>query len=97
MVQKRYRTDTFMSQTLLEFPVDFPVKVLGRTEPGFAQEILALVLQHAPDFESSQMQMRPSREGKYLSLTCTIRATSKAQLDSLYGALTRHPRVVMVL
>lgn len=86
-----------MPQPLLEFPLDFPVKVLGRTEPGFAQEILDLVLQHAPDFESSQMQMRPSREGKYLSLTCTIRATSQAQLDSIYQALTRHPRVVMVL
>lgn len=86
-----------MTPSLLEFPLDFPVKVLGRTEPGLAQEILALVLQHAPDFESSQMQMRPSREGKYLSLTCTIRATSQAQLDALYQALTRHPRVVMVL
>lgn len=86
-----------MSQTLLEFPLDFPVKVLGRTQPGFAQEVLELVLQYAPDFESSQMHMRPSREGKYLSLTCTIRATSQAQLDALYQALTRHPGVVMVL
>ncbi len=86
-----------MTQTLLEFPVDFPVKVVGRTEPGFAQDILAVVLRYAPDFESSQMQMRPSREGKYLSLTCTIRASSQAQLDQLYQALTRHPRVVMVL
>jgi putative lipoic acid-binding regulatory protein len=43
------------------------------------------------------MEMRPSKAGNYLSLTCTIRATSQAQLDALYRALTAHPMVRVVL
>jgi putative lipoic acid-binding regulatory protein len=70
---------------------------MGRTEPGFAQSVLDVVLRHAPDFDSASMEMRASREGNYLSLTCTINATSRAQLDALYRELTGHPGVVMVL
>jgi putative lipoic acid-binding regulatory protein len=85
------------SESLIEFPADFPVKVIGRGESGFAQEVLALVLQHAPDFDAARMEMRPSKEGKYLSLTCTVCARSQSQLDALYRALSGHPRVLMVL
>jgi putative lipoic acid-binding regulatory protein len=82
---------------LLEYPCDFPIKVMGRKEPGFAQQVLAIVLRHAPDFDASSMQMRASRRGRYLSLTCTVRATSREQLDTLYRELCDHPAVVMVL
>ncbi len=83
--------------TLLKFPCDFPLKVMGKNEPDFANNILALVMRHAPDFDGKTMQMRPSSAGKYLSLTCTIRATSKQQLDDLYIELTAHPQVLMAL
>lgn len=83
--------------TLLEFPCDFPVKVMGAARDGFAQAVLEIVLRHAPDFAAATMEMRPSRAGNYLSLTCTIRATSKAQLDALYRELTGHPWVRVVL
>ena len=82
---------------LLSFPCDFPIKVMGRKEPGFAQKVMEIVLRHAPDFDAATMEMRPSRQGKYLSLTCVIRATSRAQLDALYQELCDHPSVVMVL
>jgi uncharacterized protein len=85
------------SETLLKFPCDFPVKVMGKNEPDFANNILALVSKHAPDFDGKTMQMRPSSAGKYLSLTCTIRATSKQQLDDLYMDLTAHRQVLMAL
>lgn len=81
----------------LAFPCVFPIKVLGRREPGFAQSVMQIVLRHAPDFEAATMEMRPSREGTYLSLTCTIRAVSREQLDTLYRELCDHPAVVMVL
>ncbi|WP_333843510.1 YbeD family protein [Pelomicrobium sp.] len=81
----------------LEYPCDFPIKVMGRMEPGFAQAVLDIVLQHAPDFDAASMELRPSRQARYLSVTCTIRATSREQLDSLYRALCDHPKVVMVL
>ena len=84
-------------QTLLEFPCDFPIKVMGARVDGFAQAVADVVLQHAPDFDAASMEMRPSSKGNYLSLTCTIRATSKDQLDALYRALTAHPMVKVVL
>lgn len=81
----------------LAFPCDFPIKVMGRKEPGFAQKVMEIVLGHAPDFDPSTIEMRPSRQGKYLSVTCVIRATSRPQLDALYQELCDHPSVVMVL
>ena len=84
-------------ETLFEFPCDFPVKIMGRRDDDFAQQMLQVVLRHAPDFDPATVDMRPSRNGNYLSLTCVIHATSKAQLDGLYLELTRHPLVKMAL
>ncbi len=84
-------------ETLIEFPCDFPIKVMGLAQEGFVQAIADVVLKHAPDFDAATMEMRPSKAGNYLSLTCTVHATSKAQLDALYRALTSHPLVKVVL
>lgn len=84
-------------ETLLEFPCDFPLKIMGASDPGFAQAIADVVLRHAPDFDVATMEMRPSRAGNYLSLTCTVRAVSQQQLDALYLELTSHPMVKVVL
>ena len=84
-------------ETLIEYPCDFPIKVLGRTQAGFAQTVLDIVRAYAPDFDGSSMEMKTSKQGKYLSVTCVIRATSRQQLDDLYRALCDHPMVVMVL
>lgn len=85
------------TNTLLEFPCAFPLKVMGATQDGFAEEILRLVRLHAPTFEATDMELRASSGGKYISVTCTVLATSKAQLDDLYRALTAHPMVKVVL
>jgi putative lipoic acid-binding regulatory protein len=83
--------------SLLAFPCDFPIKVMGRKQPGFAQAVTDIVLKHAPDFDLATVQMRPSRKGRYLSVTCIVRAASREQLDALYQELCDHPAVVMVL
>jgi putative lipoic acid-binding regulatory protein len=83
--------------SLLAFPCDFPIKVMGRKQPGFAQAVTEIVVKHAPDFDLATVQMRPSRKGRYLSVTCIVRATSREQLDALYQELCDHPGVVMVL
>ena len=70
---------------------------MGRKEPRFAQTIMDIVLKHAPDFDAASIEMRPSRQGKYLSVTCVVRATSREQLDALYQELCDHPSVVMAL
>lgn len=84
-------------ETLLEFPCDFPIKIMGQRTDNFAQTMVEIVLRHAPDFAAETVEMRPSKAGNYLSVTCTIRATSKAQLDALYRELTAHPMVKVVL
>lgn len=84
-------------ETLLEFPCEFPLKVMGETRPDFAETIAAVVRQYAPDFDASRIEMRGSSSGKYISLTCTLTATSRQQLDDLYRALTAHPMVKVVL
>lgn len=84
-------------ESLIVYPTDFPIKVMGLTQPTFAQTILAVIQAHAPDFDPATVEMRASREGKYVSLTFTIRATSREQLDTLYKVLCDHPMVTMVL
>jgi len=86
-----------LPEWVLAFPCDFPIKVMGRKERGFAQAVTDIVLKHARDFDPATVQMRPSRQGKYLSVTCVVRATSRDQLDALYRELCDHPSVVMVL
>jgi hypothetical protein len=83
--------------SLLEFPCAFPLKIMGLASDGLAQTVLEVVLRHAPDFDGATMGMRASSGGKYVSLTCTINATSKAQLDALYRELSSHPLVKVVL
>lgn len=83
--------------SLIEYPTEFPIKVMGRMQPGFAQTVLAIVRRHAPDFDGAAMELRASSKGKYLSVTCVVRATSREQLDDLYRELCDHPQVVMVL
>jgi putative lipoic acid-binding regulatory protein len=85
------------AESPLKFPCAFPIKVMGRTQDGFAQAIVAVVQRHAPDFDATAVEMRASSAGKYLSVTCTVNATSREQLDNLYRDLTSHPMVAMVL
>lgn len=83
--------------SLIEYPCEFPIKIMGHTRTGFAQAVLAVVLRHVPDFDGATMEMRTSKHGKYLSITCIVNATSREQLDALYKELCDHPLVVMVL
>jgi uncharacterized protein len=82
---------------LIEYPCEFPIKIMGHTRAGFAQAILEVINRHASDFNGATMDMKSSKHGKYLSITCVINATSRAQLDALYQELCDHPMVVMVL
>ncbi len=83
--------------SLLSFPCVFHLKVMGRREDGFAQVVSEIVVRHAPDFRPETIEMRPSKNARYLSLTVTINARSREQLDALYSELSGHPMVIMVL
>ncbi|MGY1488893.1 HP0495 family protein [Methylobacillus pratensis] len=84
-------------ETLIEFPCDFPIKVMGEAHEEFANLILGVIQQHLPDFDATRIEMRASTGGKYVSLTCTVLVHSKPQLDDIYRSLTSHPKVKYVL
>ena len=84
-------------ETLLKFPCRFPIKAMGRAEDDFDALVVEIVRRHVPDLKESAVKTRSSRGGRYLSVTVTIEATSKAQLDAIYQALTDNERVLLSL
>ncbi|MGH8807983.1 MAG: DUF493 family protein [Noviherbaspirillum sp.] len=85
------------ADSLIEYPSDFPIKIMGVMQDAFAQTMVDVVVRHDPSFHAGKMEMRPSTKGTYLSLTVTVRATSREQLDNLYRELSSHPMVKVVL
>lgn len=83
--------------SLIEYPCDFPIKIMGKAEQDFLGTAVEIVKHHAPDFDETTIEVRESKGGNYISITCTIRATSRDQLDALYQALTGHPMISVVL
>lgn len=83
-------------ETLLEFPCVFPIKAMGRSDSGFEAMALAIVRRHVPDFNTDSMKVVASQKGNYLSVTFTIEATSREQLDSIYSDLTACDELLMV-
>lgn len=86
-----------ITETLIAFPCDFPIKVMGETHADFSSEIIKTIKGVLPSFDASKIEMRGSTGGKYISLTCTVAVTSKPQLDDIYRALTAHPMVKFAL
>jgi uncharacterized protein len=83
--------------TLFEFPCDFPVKIMGKATHEFRSLALGIVTRHFGELAPERIEERPSSNGKYLSITCTVIAGSKAQLDALYMELTSCSQVLVAL
>ncbi len=81
----------------LVFPTEFPIKIMGFNRLEFEPQMLEIVRGHAPDLDLNRVEVRQSRGGKYLSITVTVLARSRAQLDAIYLDLTAHPLVKVVL
>ena len=84
-------------ESLLTFPCEFPIKIMGRSGENFEAEVIAIVRKHAPDLSEAAVSTRPSGKGNYVAVTVTVNATSKEQLDSIYLELNAHKSVVMTL
>ena len=84
-------------QSLIEYPSQFPIKVMGAHVEGFVEAITAVALQFDPGFDPATVEMRPSSAGNSLGVTLTVTATSREQLDELYRTLSSHPMVKIVL
>lgn len=84
-------------ETLLEFPCDFPVKIIGTNSPNFLKEIEGIVKKHVPNFKEDQLKQNLSQKGNFLAITVTVLAENQEMLDALYKELTKHPDIKMVL
>jgi putative lipoic acid-binding regulatory protein len=82
---------------LFRFPTDFPIKVMGRDSESFRTLTLAIVERHAGPLPPERISERTSRRGRFLALTYTIRAESRAQLDRIYQDLTDSGVVLVAL
>lgn len=78
---------------LIDFPCDFPIKVMGEMHESFAQIIIEAIQTKEPTFHAGKVEMRASSGGKYISLTCTVYVTSQTQLDDIYRVISGHPLV----
>lgn len=79
------------------FPCDFPIKIMGRQGDDIVTLASSIICERVPEFDPDSLQQRQSRGGTYVSVTATIRATSREQLDSLYTALSARDEILMVL
>jgi putative lipoic acid-binding regulatory protein len=83
--------------SLLEYPASFPLKIMGEAGAGLEALVLEIVRRHDAGFTDKSMTIRASSGGRYISLTCTVTATSRAMLDALYRELSAHPQIRYVL
>ena len=88
---------TARKDSLIEYPCDFPIKVMGAHAEGFAAAVIAVCRHFDPVLDESKVELRPSKGGNYLGVTVTVLATSREQLDELYRTLSTHPMVKVVL
>lgn len=84
-------------ESLIEFPCDFPVKVMGAAIPEFHARIAEIAKKHDPDFNTEDTKIQHSKTGKYVSLTLNIHASDKPQLDALYNDFTSCELVLWAL
>lgn len=83
--------------SLIEYPSQFPIKVMGTKVEGYVHAVTAIAQAFDPAFDASTIELRESKGGKYLGVTITVTATSREQLDELYRTLSSHPMVKVVL
>jgi uncharacterized protein len=84
-------------QSLIEYPSQFPIKVMGLKVDGLVHALTHIAHQFDPTFDAATVELRESSGGKYLGVTLTITATSREQLDEIYRTLSTHPMVKVVL
>jgi putative lipoic acid-binding regulatory protein len=85
------------NDSVFSFPCDFPIKAMGHASGNFEITVLEIVRCHSPDLTEDAFKSRPSSNGKYISVTVTIRAESRKQLDAIYMDLTACEHVLMAL
>ncbi|MCG6970787.1 MAG: DUF493 domain-containing protein [Gammaproteobacteria bacterium] len=90
-------TQASSQESAMEFPCQFPIKAMGLATDGLHLHVFDIVKRHSPDITHDAISRRTSKNGKYLSITVTIEATSRDQLDAIYQELTASEQIMMAL
>ncbi len=89
--------ETNPSQSLLQFPCEFVIKIFGNAHEEFEVQALTIIRHHIKDLAENAIKSRLSKDGKYLALTITMPIDSREQLDAIYRELSSNPLILMVL
>jgi putative lipoic acid-binding regulatory protein len=81
----------------MEFPCEFPIKMMGEDTPEFHATARAIVEKHTGPLDDDAIKSAQSRNGRFVSITVTVSAESRQQLDNIYHDLTAHDDVLMAL
>jgi putative lipoic acid-binding regulatory protein len=84
-------------ESVMSFPCSFPIKLMGRESAEFRQTVRALVENHTGPLDDSAIESSLSRNGRFVSVTITVIAESREQLDNIYRDATAHDDVIMAL
>jgi len=88
---------TTPTDTLLQFPCHFPIKIIGKADGNFEPLVIRLLFEHFPNIAENAIVLNPSRNENYMAITATVYAQNKQEIDNLYYALTKEPNILMVL
>lgn len=83
--------------SVFDFPCDIPIKVLGVNDAALREAAYGIVREHYGELDDERFAERESRDGNYVSLTITVHAESREQIDAVYRDLTAHSDILMVL
>ncbi len=87
-------SDSTPQKAEMVFPCEFTIKAMGLQEKGFKEHAHALIAKHAPELSLESLSLRPSSKGKYVSVSATINATSREQLEAIYRELEEDPKIL---
>ena len=84
-------------ESLLSFPCEFPIKIMGKNHHGFHQAVIEILRKHLDDFETTTIREVESKQKNYCSITVNVNAISQEHLDGIYMDLTANDWVIMAL
>jgi hypothetical protein len=90
-------TDNSKDASLIKFPCDFPIKIMGKATDVFKKDIFAILRKHYPALNTDTIQINFSKNGNFIAISATVFAQDQPSLDALYQNLSQHPDIKMVL
>ena len=89
--------ETSDTDELFNFPCEFPIKIMGRCNCDLEVLVVEVINRHVSNIAEDAVTTRPSGKGNFMSVTVTVTATSREQLDNIYIELTAREEVLMAL